>query len=82
MPSSISRRSALGHAAKLMLLAGVTAVPAAAKVEQKSAGYQDAPKDGQHCAVCVHFTPPSSCQIVDGTISPNGWCKLFAPKGG
>ena len=82
MPSSMSRRSALSHAAKLMLLAGATAMPAAAKVEQKAAGYQDQPKGDHRCGVCVHFAPPNSCQIVDGSISPNGWCKLFAPKSG
>ena len=81
MTSSVSRRSALGGAAKFLLLAGATLTPAQAKVAQANAGYQDAPKGELKCASCVHFAPPSSCQIVDGTISPNGWCKLFAPKG-
>lgn len=47
------------------------------------AKYQEQPKDGQSCAHCIFFRPgPSSgamgsCGIVSGTISPNGWCRLF-----
>ena len=42
--------------------------------------YQDTPKDGQKCSICVNFEPPNACKIVEGTISPNGWCGAFAPK--
>lgn len=42
--------------------------------------YQDHPKNGQHCSICVHFIPPNACKIVAGTISPNGWCGVFSPK--
>jgi hypothetical protein len=54
---------------------------AAAKVSQAAAGYQTSPKNGQKCENCKNFKPPSSCQLVDGEISPNGWCKFYAKKG-
>ena len=37
-------------------------------------------KEKQSCAVCAHFEPPNACKFVQGTISPSGWCMLFAPK--
>ena len=49
-------------------------------VTQESAGYQAQPKGDQRCSLCTHFSAPASCQIVQGTISPDGWCKLFRPK--
>ncbi len=44
--------------------------------------YQPTPKDGHQCDGCTLFQAPESCQIVDGTISPTGWCKLWAKKAG
>ena len=32
------------------------------------------------CSTCVNFEPPSACKIVQGTIDPNGWCLVYAPK--
>ncbi len=51
------------------------------KVEQSAVQYQTSPKDGQMCSLCVNFAPPNACNIVAGTIEPNGWCIAFAPKG-
>jgi hypothetical protein len=56
---------------------GVLAQP---KTPQKVAKYQDHPNKDQHCALCRYFQPPHSCQLVAGTISPNGWCSFFAKK--
>jgi hypothetical protein len=42
--------------------------------------YQDSPKDGQKCSDCLYFQAPSGCGVVDGTISPNGWCSLYNKK--
>ena len=50
---------------------------ASAKVAQSVVQYQDTPKDGQQCSNCKWFEPPQSCKLVDGTISPNGWCTLW-----
>lgn len=39
-------------------------------------------KDGHRCDGCSLFQAPNSCQMVDGTISPTGWCKLWVKKAG
>lgn len=50
------------------------------KIPKANAGYQDSPNNGQSCSGCGHFTAPASCALVDGAVSPQGWCKLFAQK--
>jgi hypothetical protein len=47
------------------------------KMSQSDAEYQDRPKSGLTCAACSLFRPPRSCEVVQGDISPNGWCKFF-----
>jgi hypothetical protein len=47
------------------------------KLARAEAEYQDLPKDIRMCAICSRFEPPHSCKVVDGEVSPNGWCKLF-----
>jgi hypothetical protein len=56
----------------------------AAKIPQTSPAvlYQPSPKDGHQCDGCTLSQAPDACQIVDGTISPTGWCKLWAKKNG
>jgi hypothetical protein len=80
----ISRRVLLGSAAWTLSLAaagmGATNVAAQAKVSKSDAKYQDQPKEQQRCDGCVQFQPPNACKIVDGQISPSGWCQLFAAK--
>jgi hypothetical protein len=58
---------------------GLTAAPAPAqqKVSQADAAYQDRPKSGLDCAACSLFRPPRSCAVVEGDISPEGWCRFF-----
>ena len=53
---------------------------AAAKVAQKAAGYQPAPKGGQACAACYAFITPNQCKFLAGEISPSGWCRLWKAK--
>jgi hypothetical protein len=83
--NSISRRDALSRVAAvpvaLGLAAGATTEAEAAKLSQKAAAYQDKPKGKQECDGCRFFEKPNACSIVDGKISPKGWCKLFAAKG-
>ncbi|MBL6455677.1 high-potential iron-sulfur protein [Belnapia sp. T6] len=43
--------------------------------------YQNEPKEGQRCSGCQHFQPPNACAIVNGNISPDGWCAVWAAKG-
>jgi hypothetical protein len=74
----ILRGAALAASGTAVLVAG--AVPAQAKMAQAAAGYQDKPKGDQSCASCALFKAPSSCTLVDGTISPNGWCRFYSKK--
>lgn len=53
-----------------------------AKTTKDAAKYQDHPNNGQMCASCQHFVAPHSCKLVQGNISPKGWCTLYAPKQG
>lgn len=53
---------------------------AQAKMAQTAAGYQASPKGDQNCSGCALFKSPSSCTLVDGTISPNGWCRFYSKK--
>lgn len=50
------------------------------KVTKASARYQDNPNKGRQCSGCVNFRSPSDCAIVEGPISPNGWCRHFKAK--
>lgn len=58
------------------------AAPAASgKASQASVQYQSSPKGEQKCADCMHFQAGSStCAVVDGQISPTGWCTLWVKK--
>ena len=52
----------------------------AAKVSQKLVAYQSTPKGDLRCDNCAQFEAPSSCKVVDGTIDPAGWCKVYVKK--
>ena len=80
---AVSRRQLLTRV--MIAAAGGIAVlgiasPALAKMTQQTVGYQANPNNGLKCSDCTLFRAPSSCIMVDGTISPDGWCKLFAKK--
>jgi hypothetical protein len=75
---ALTRRGVLRAA--LLAVAVDTAVREASaqpKVSKAEAEYQDQPKNGLACAACTLFRPPRSCQVVQGDISPSGWCKFF-----
>jgi len=58
-----------------------TAAPAAVKVSQASVQYQTQPKGEQKCSGCLHFVAESNtCNLVEGQISPDGWCTLWTQK--
>lgn len=87
MIQGFSRRQVLTAAAGAgASVAGATAIvgtstPAhAAKASQKVVKYQDTPKGDQRCETCIQFEPPSSCKTVDGVVSPQGWCLVYARK--
>ena len=83
--ASVSRRGAMRAAMSLLALAGtfwVATKTALAQnlIAQQAAQYRDHPNGEHKCAGCSHFKPPQSCGVVEGTISPNGWCLMFSPK--
>lgn len=82
-----SQRRAVLQAAGLAALAPAAAVlcpgqvRAQEKIAQSLVMYQATPNDGKRCDQCQHWQAPNACAIVAGTISPSGWCGVFAPKG-
>jgi len=72
------RRRVVGAmlAAAVALCAAARA-PAQKKMTKREAEYQDHPKDIQMCSTCTLFVRPNACKVVEGAISPDGWCKLF-----
>jgi hypothetical protein len=51
------------------------------KAPQASVKYQGQPNGDQRCGTCVNFIAESStCKVVDGQISPTGWCTLWIMK--
>ena len=47
------------------------------KLTQAAARYQDHPKGNEICATCPYFISPKSCALVEGEISPSGWCPIY-----
>lgn len=78
----------VGVTRRRVLIAAVAAAPslalmegtAKAKIQQAAVKYQNEPKDGKQCSDCNFFIAPNSCKQVDGTISPTGYCLLWAKK--
>jgi hypothetical protein len=80
-----SRRSVLKGAATLagaaLLVTMVSNKQALAQKASKEAmKYQDHPNGDKQCGNCSQFVPSNSCQIVDGTISPQGYCMSWQKK--
>jgi len=52
------------------------------KMAKTAAQYQASPHNGQTCGKCANYIAASStCKVVDGSVSANGWCSLYAAKG-
>lgn len=49
---------------------------------KKTAKYTDRAPGERCCADCSMFRKPSECTLVDGKISPEGWCRHWAKKTG
>jgi hypothetical protein len=71
------RRRVLQTFSALSVVLCISRSLAQQKMSQADAAYQDRPKSGLTCAACTLFRPPRSCEVVEGDISPNGWCKFF-----
>jgi len=77
---------AAAAAAPALALAG--SAQAQTKLTKEAVKYQAKAKDGKDCDDCLQFVPGKNakamgtCKIVEGPISPNGWCIAFAQKPG
>jgi len=93
LDAKISRRSLLVKVAALV--ASVAAIPAlvksgyaqaAGKAPKATMQYQDKPKGDQQCSTCIQFIPGATptangtCKVVEGAISPKGWCVAYVAK--
>ncbi len=78
--NKISRRTVLIAAAGAVPVLALMSGAAEAKMAQAAVKYQTTPKDGHQCDGCTFFVAPNSCKMVDGDISPTGWCALWAAK--
>jgi len=90
-PRRLVLRAALASAFSLLVpiaLFGIRSINANAataaatkKLTQSSVQYQSKPKDEKKCSSCMNFIAESkTCTLVDGSISPDGWCILWAKK--
>jgi hypothetical protein len=91
-PDPISPLAARRWMTRRTLLDGITALAAAivlagtrtgraqGKMAKQTAQYQDAPNGDQKCEGCRFFIGGGTCRLVEGEISPNGWCRLYQPK--
>lgn len=76
-----------GGAVAAGLLLKKSAFAQSQKAPQSAVQYQDHPKGQDECDHCMHFIPgktssgSGTCQVVQGSISPKGWCVMFASKG-
>lgn len=89
MKKLIKRAAFLGKAALLPVLAVVldsAAQAQGAKSSKDAMHYQTSPNNGMQCSGCKFFTPGNdpnadgSCAIVDGSISPHGYCIAYSAK--
>jgi hypothetical protein len=65
-----------------MLAAGAARAqqkPAIAKASKKVAGYIEKSDDStQNCSQCHFYINPFNCMIVEGPVSPWGYCNYYA----
>jgi hypothetical protein len=73
-------RCAAGAAGSAAILCGEPdRAGAVIKISKAAVAYQDQPSGDKECRKCAQFQPPASCKLVDGAISPQGYCQLFVP---
>jgi hypothetical protein len=81
----LSRRSLLRAAAcaGVGLAAGAMSARSAMaqqKASKQAMHYQDKPSGDKKCSECLQFVAPGSCKVVEGAISPNGYCIAWVKK--
>jgi hypothetical protein len=53
--------------------------PGLQKRPKEKVGYRDEPYEGRSCGKCVLYMGNGQCVIVEGEVSPNGWCIQWTP---
>lgn len=85
----LSRREVIKMAALATVapfMAAVVDQAHAAKATKAQMQYRDKPNGKQECSNCIQFVPGKSatangtCKVVEGSISPHGWCIAYSPK--
>jgi hypothetical protein len=85
----ISRRTLLKGAAAATCMALASAFVGkvfAAKSTKAASNYQDKPNGDKKCSNCSFFFPgktstsDGTCQVVEGSISPEAYCTLYSKK--
>jgi hypothetical protein len=90
-PKKLTRSEFVQSAVVLPALAGLlvaAAAPAQAapKGSQAQFKYQSKPNGSKKCSNCTFFiqgktpTANGTCKIVEGTISPNGYCIAYSAR--
>lgn len=73
-------RCAVGAAGGVAICcAPLHAATAAPKISKKAVAYQNQPDGEKRCEKCAQFQPPDACKLVEGPISPQGFCRIFVP---
>jgi hypothetical protein len=90
-----SRRSLLKHGASVVVIGAVASTgllkstPAQAQVKKASQAtmmYMPKPHGLDQCDNCIHYIPGKTpkalgtCKVVEGNVSPSGWCVAYARK--
>jgi hypothetical protein len=87
--SMVTRRTFVQTVILLPAFAGLLTARGLAddsKTSQSSVHYQTQPSGDKQCSKCAFFIPGGtadangSCKVVDGVISPNGYCIAYNPK--
>ena len=79
----ISRRTwlkgmAVSAAAGVPLMLAPTT--AEAKASKAAVHYRGSPNGTRMCRICkFYIAGAGACQLVEGRISPAGWCNLYTP---
>jgi len=82
----VSRRSVLRGVALLAGAALTASVVqsndalAQAKASKEAMKYQDKPSGDKQCSNCLQFVAPNGCKVVEGAVSPSGYCIAWVKK--
>lgn len=73
-------------AATVPLVGASIGTAQAQKATKAAMQYRDTPNGKQECDNCMQYVPGRSptangqCNVVEGSISPKGWCIAYAAK--